>query len=130
MNKALLSGNFGTNTTRGDSYDQSLLKDLLINRNIASPKGQIETGNIDLYSRPQTKNLDNSTSTVRSMSFSPQKGVEVVIPTLIGKKIVSDEEAIKHYFKTGEHLGKFKTPQSAIDYAQALHEQQQQLYGL
>ena len=131
MNRTLLlGGNSTENINPNNSYLQSLIGDLLINKNIANPKGQLEAGNLDLFSRPQVKNLDNSTSTVRTISFSPQKELEVVIPTVIGKKIVSDEQAIKHYFQTGEHFGKFKTPKDAVNYAQALHQQQQRLYGL
>jgi hypothetical protein len=41
---------------------------------------------------------------------------------------VSNEEAIRHYQQTGEHLGIFRTPQAATAYAKSLHDQQAQEY--
>jgi hypothetical protein len=108
----------------------NVLSDLLINQPIENPKGLLKQGNIDLYSRPLIKNPDGSTSTVRSMSFNPNGIEEVVIPTAVDGKILSDEDAIQNYFKTGQHLGKFKTALDAIEYANNLHKQQQNLYGL
>lgn len=87
-------------------------------------EGMTEPGNIDLSNRPQVKNEDGTVSTVRSMSFQGVDGKEVLIPTVVDGKVVSDEEAISHYRRTGEHLGKFETPEQATAYAQALHKQQ------
>ena len=89
--------------------------------------GLIAPGNIDIYKRPVVKNLDGSISTVRSMSFNDGAG-EVLIPTVVGRKVVSDQEAIDHYYNTGQHLGIFETPQAADEYAQNLHLQQEYQY--
>ena len=86
-------------------------------------------GNIDLYNRPKVVNEDGSISTVRSMSFQDEDGKEVLIPTVVNGKIVSDDEAIKHYYKTGEYLGKFNTVDEANKYAEELHSQQERLYS-
>jgi len=84
-------------------------------------RGQVEKGNIDLASRPGVKNPDGSESTVRSMSFSDGPGREVLIPTVVNGKVVSDDEAIAHYRRTGNHMGVFSNPQDATAYAKKVH---------
>ena len=85
--------------------------------------GMVEPGNINLEGRPQVKNPDGSISTVRSLGVNID-GQEVLIPTVVNGKVVSNQAAIKHYMETGEHLGKFKTPQDSTDYAIWLHNQE------
>ena len=91
--------------------------------------GQFGKGNIDLTNRPKVVNEDGSVSTVRSMSFYDDKEkTEVLIPTVVNGKIVSDKEAIQHYYDTGEYLGKFKNAHDADKYAIQLHfDQERQL---
>lgn len=94
---------------------------------IGPQPGLVEAGNIDLAHRPIAKNADGSISTVRSMSFE-EGGKEVLVPTVVGGKVVSDEEAKQHYKQTGEHLGKFDSPASADAYAERLHQAQSRFY--
>lgn len=89
-----------------------------------SPKGLAERGNIDLTTRPRVKNADGSVSTVRSMSFE-EDGKEILVPTVSDDgKILSDDQAIEQYRKTGKFLAKFDSAADANAYAKTLHEQQ------
>lgn len=95
--------------------------------------GQYGRGNIDLFNRPQYKNSDGSISTVRSISIGTDEG-EILIPTVgyddHGNPVSwTDDEAIDHYYKTGQHLGKFKTVEEATRYADLLHKQQEAYYS-
>ena len=91
--------------------------------------GQYGLGNIDLYARPQVKMPDGSIATVRSMSFNDGLK-EVLIPTVSDDgRILSDNEAIDNYYKTGKYLGKFNTVDEATKYAQQLHNEQDRHYN-
>lgn len=94
----------------------------------AYPKGLLEKGNIDIHNRPVVKNPDGSISTVRSMSTNID-GREVLIPTVSDDgRIMSDDEAIDNFMRTGKHLGMFDNPDDATAYAESLHNQQADEY--
>lgn len=97
----------------------------------AAPKlarGQLQPGNIDLNNRPVVRNPDGSISTVRSISANFD-GQEVLIPTVSDDgRILSDDDAIAQYQRTGRNLGIFDTPDNATAYAQSLHRDQEQRY--
>lgn len=94
----------------------------------AYPKGLLERGNIDIHNRPVVKNSDGSISTVRSMSTNID-GREVLIPTVSDDgRIMSDDEAIDNFLRTGKHLGMFDNPDDATAYAESLHNQQEDEY--
>lgn len=93
--------------------------------------GMVEPGNIDIRERTTVAvpNADGTTSSVRSISFH-MDGMEVLIPTVIpdgrgGWKVVSDDEAVERFMRTGEHLGMFDSIDAATKYAMALHNQQE-----
>ncbi|NUR12358.1 MAG: transglycosylase SLT domain-containing protein [Bradyrhizobium sp.] len=93
------------------------------------PKGLVQAGNIDLGNRPVVKNEDGSISTVRSMSFE-EDGKEILIPTVSPDgKLLSDDDAIKLYHRTGQHLGIFDSAKNATAYAKDLHASQAAYYG-
>ena len=85
--------------------------------------GLLTPGNIDLHNRPIVKNPDGSISTVRSITID-DGGKAVLIPTVVGNRVVSNSDAIAAYRKTGQHLGVFRDEASADAYAQQLHEDQ------
>ncbi|CAM6641609.1 DNA transfer protein [Enterobacter intestinihominis] len=94
----------------------------------AYPRGLLEKGNIDIHNRPVVKNSDGSISTVRSMSTNID-GREVLIPTVSDDgRIMSDDEAIDNFMRTGKHLGMFDNPDDATAYAESLHNQQADEY--
>lgn len=87
--------------------------------------GLIEAGNIDLNTRPAVRNPDGSVSSVRSMSVNID-GAEVLIPTVSDDgRVMTDDEAVVQYEKSGRHLGKFDTPRNANAYAELLHKEQE-----
>ena len=95
--------------------------------------GLLEAGNIDIANRPVVQNPDGSISTVRSMSVGMNiggKDVQVLIPTVAedGSRILSPEEAIVQFRKTGHHLGIFDNSKNATDYSINLHNQQAKMY--
>ena len=91
-------------------------------------------GNIDLYNRPQYRQPDGSISTVNSISIGDENGKEILIPTIgrdaQGRPVQwTDDQAIDHYYKTGENLGKFNSIEEADRYAEDLHRQQEAYYS-
>ncbi|MCU1488298.1 MAG: Phage tail tape measure protein family, core region [Actinomycetia bacterium] len=91
--------------------------------------GMTEKGNIDLEHRPIAHNKDGSISTVRSISIEID-GKTILIPTVgPGGKIMSNQEAVDRFKKTGENLGTFKDEAAATAYAKSLHDAQAAYYA-
>lgn len=88
----------------------------------ATPPGLVKAGNIDLKNRPVVRNPDGTSSTVRTITIE-ENGKTILIPTVVNGKIVSNDEAIKHFHQTGEHMGIFKTEEDAEAYDRNLHNQ-------
>lgn len=127
--EALLAKGEGGDSERPSFLDKTEPR-LASKTSVAGPglgvtPGLVEPGNIDLTNRPSVLNKDGSHSSVRSMSFS-DGGPEILVPTVPddGSHIMSDDEAIAQYRKTGRHLGKFSNPTFANAYADRLHRQQ------
>lgn len=90
--------------------------------------GEFSKGNISLNNRPvQWHKNGKDYSSLESMSFN-ENGKEVLIPQVVNGKLLSEDAAIEHYRRTGEHLGKFNTPEEATQHAIALERRQQAYY--
>ncbi len=84
-------------------------------------------GNIDLNDRIVVFNADGTFST--EISFSVEiDGLEVLLPLIINGELVSEEEAIDHFLRTGEHLGMFSSIEEAEQFAEELHLRQERRY--
>lgn len=91
--------------------------------------GMVEPGNIDLTKRPVVKNSDGTISTVRSLGVNID-GNEILIPTVSDDgRIMSNDEAVQTFKRTGKHLGKFSSPEASSAYAEKLHNDQAEMYG-
>lgn len=124
----LSDGNGFLKTKQGGFYEVDVARMHPQEGGAPRPFGMISPGNIDIHHRPVVHNRDGSISTVRSISVGTDDG-EVLIPTIVRGKVVSNEAAIRHYKRTGEHLGIFRNAKAADAFAQTLHEQQAQEYG-
>lgn len=89
--------------------------------------GMIRPGTIDLNNRPVVHNPDGKISTVRSIGANVDNK-EMLLPTVYGQSILSDNDAVRLYRMSGQHLGEFDTPDNSEAYAQQLHEDQAKLY--
>ncbi|WP_246485685.1 hypothetical protein [Aminobacter carboxidus] len=91
--------------------------------------GLVAKGNIDLENRPMARNADGSITTGRALSLD-EDGRQVLVPTVSPDgRLLSDDEAIELYRRTGEFLGKFDSPANAAAYGQALHATLENFYA-
>lgn len=89
-----------------------------------SAYGGTEPGTLDLSRRPYVKNDDGSTSTVRSMGVNID-GKEVLIPTVSPDgRIMSDDEAVEHYLRSGQHMGVYPNAEASSAAGEAIHQDQ------
>lgn len=89
---------------------------------IKAQRQPIEPGNIELRGRPKIANPNGGTSTVYSTSVNID-GREVLLPLADEGRILSEDEAVAKFKRTGKHLGIFATPEAATAYASKLHDE-------
>ena len=85
------------------------------------------TGNIDLNNRPIYPWGNGDYSSLESIGINVD-GREVLIPKVVNGQLLNAGDAINHFNKTGEHLGKFMTPDEASKFAIQLERRQQSYY--
>lgn len=95
---------------------------------VGRPRGLLRIGNIDLYRRPSVRAPEGGCSSVRSV-FWGIDGAQVLMPTVVGNRVVSDRAALQEYFRTGRHLGIFNSVNNARIYSRTLHLQQARIYA-
>lgn len=132
MMNDLLGGSQGAqetenNNTQGDQYPD--LPKLFSGKGMFN-QGVIQPGNINLGNRPKVPNpKTGGVSSVYSMSIGTPEG-EVLIPRVSDDgRILSEQEAIDQFHKTGKHLGVYSSPEEATKAAQMIHEQQAKSVG-
>jgi hypothetical protein len=89
-------------------------------------KGNIDLNTRDIYVYPEKENR-GSYSSLESITVNFD-GIEYLIPKVVGGKMLTQDQAIKHFQKTNEYLGKFKTPEEASEYAVQLERRQKSYY--
>lgn len=75
---------------------------------------------LDFEIRNRVTNPDGSVSTIKTMSFNDGTG-EILIPTVVENRLLSEEDAIRHYEETGESFGTYGSVEDADKMAQYLH---------
>lgn len=97
--------------------------------------GPLVAGNIDLKARPiadQTSisgQTPDTESTVLSMGIEID-GRQVLIPRVSNDgRVMSEEEAVSEFMRTGRMLGVYRTVEEANAAAERLHQDQADLYG-
>ncbi|MFW6028087.1 MAG: transglycosylase SLT domain-containing protein, partial [bacterium] len=106
-------------------YYKSVLRRARHNAAQGTPEGLIEPGTIDPADRKVVQDPESGDPmTVRTISIGTDQG-EVLIPTISPRgKPLSDEDAVRLYRRTGDHLGIFENPEQATEYAESLSKQQ------
>lgn len=85
--------------------------------------GATEPATLDVRHRPYVANGDG-VSTVYSMNVNLD-GKETLIPLVsLDGRIMSPDEAIDEYYRTGQHLGKYKNVRDAERAGEAIHQDQ------
>ena len=90
-----------------------------------NPDMVAQAGTLDPARQPAVQDAHGNISTVRTIGIN-DNGREVNIPTvpLEGGRIMSNDEAVQRYRDTGNHLGKYDTPEAAGAAAEALHQRE------
>ena len=90
-------------------------------------------GNVNLYNRVPVPNPAGGVSTVASVGFEDALRREILIPMVVGGGLLDFMDSIRHYERSGEHLGIFDTGDVGQNraladvYGQMIHRQQKEL---
>lgn len=84
--------------------------------------GLVAPGNLNPLLAPPVRQSDGKYSSIVTASFVDDDGLETLIPTFFDGKRHTLDEAVKRYKTTGNHFGKFETPDAANAFDQKMHE--------
>jgi len=88
----------------------------------------VAPGNVDLYNRPLIQMPGGKSGSVYSMSFGTPQG-EVLVPQISDDgRLMSPNEAIANFHKTGKHLGIFRNPKEADAFGKKISRDQERLF--
>jgi hypothetical protein len=89
-------------------------------------KGNIDLNNRDVYLHP---GRENDFSSLESISVGVDGGKVMLIPKVVGGKMLDNQQAVDHMRKTGENLGVFDDEEAAKNHAINLERRQNAYYG-
>lgn len=101
---------------------KSMIENAKLKASHAMAPGILEVGNVNLIDRPQLPTPDRGYQTVYTMTAGIDNGKTVLLPRVIEGKMHTPEEAIKHFKKTGEHMGIFESRKHADAFDEQLHK--------
>jgi hypothetical protein len=123
-----LPGMTGTEAGFGpNNVPRGAAGDLLITPMVAArlPKapGLVVPGTLDPYNRVKVLRPGGGYETMLTRGIELDGGRIAIIPSVVGGRELTREQAIEHFHRTHEHFGIFDSREAADAYDKALHDQ-------
>jgi len=85
--------------------------------------GLVERGTLDPYNRTRVPRPGGGYETMLTRGIELDGGRIAIIPSVVGGRELTREQAIEHFRQTYEHFGIFDSREAADAYDKALHDQ-------